>query len=352
MRSLIESWDGIGVLSRYHAPTAAWIFIALHDDTLGAPAGGTRLREYPSPEDGLRDAMRLAEGMTHKWAALDFPFGGGKAVLALSRSLEEPQRRELLRTYAVLLDSLKGAFSTGEDLGTTPEDMLVLAEHTTSVHGVDRERGTAIDPGPFTAEGVLAAMRAAVSRRFGSAGLSERSVLIQGVGDVGAPLARLLAAEGARVLLSDIDDARAGELAAKLGGRVVPPDEVYDTDCDVYSPCAVGGTLNHETIPRLRCAAVVGSANNQLESPSDAEALHRGGILYAPDYIANGGGALAFGSIHLGVTDEEELSRRVRGIQGTMEELFDEAAGREESPVHAARRRVERVLERTRRERR
>ncbi len=346
MKKQIESWPGLGVLSRYDRATEAWILIALHDDTLGAPAGGTRLRIYPTPEDGLRDAMRLAEGMTHKWAALDFPFGGGKAVLALSRELSQPERESLLRRYGRTLGWLGRAFSTGEDLGTSPADMLVVAQHTDTVHGVDRERGVARDPGPFTARGVLAAIRATVQRRFGEPDLSKRSFLVQGVGRVGGPLAGLLAEAGARVIVSDVEEASLRDAARRFGCETVSPEAVYDTPCDVYVPCATGGTLSRETVPRLRCAAVAGSANNQLDRPEDGVLLHERGILYAPDYIANAGGALAFGSIHLGVTDETELKRRVDGIGDSLRELFEEAARAGEPPEVAAGRRVRRVLER------
>jgi leucine dehydrogenase len=348
IRSLIRDWPGLAVVARFDATTKTWVFIAMHDDTLGTPVGGTRLKSYPTPADALIDAMRLAEGMTHKWAAMGLDSGGGKAVLAVPGPLEPPARRGLLLRYGRLLETLSGAFSTGRDLGTTDEDMLVLAEVTRHVHGVDREHGTARDPGPFTAAGVLAAMRATARRLFDSSALRDRSVLVQGVGGVGLPLAHRLAAEGARLMLSDVDDDRVRELAARLGAEVVDPEQVYDAVCDLYAPCAIGATLNEGTIARLRCRAVVGSANNQLGEEADADRLHGRGILYAPDYVANSGGALAFGSIHRGVTDETELARRVDAIERSMDELYAEAAESDEPPQHAARRRVQRELDRRR----
>ena len=342
--ALVENWDGLAVISRHDSATGAWIFIALHDDRLGSAVGGTRMKSYPSPADALRDAMRLARGMTHKWAALDVDSGGGKGVLAIPGPLEGPSRRGLLRRYAGLIETLRGAFSTGRDLGTTDEDMLVLAEVTRHVHGVNRETGTTRDPGPFTAAGVLAAMRATLSAVFGSAQVEGRSVLIQGVGDVGEPLARGLAEHGARLLLSDLDTARVERLAGELGGVIVPVDTVFDTSCDVFAPCALGAVLDAETIPRLRCRAVVGSANNQLAEDADADRLHARGILYAPDFIANAGGALAFGLIHRGATDEDVIAARLRGIDDLLLQVIEEAGQRDESPLHAAQRRVERVL--------
>jgi len=346
LQELIAGWDGLGVLMRHDEPSGSWIFIALHDATLGRPTGGTRMKRYATPAEGLRDALRLAEGMTHKWAALDFDCGGGKGVLALPGPLDGAQRERLLRRYGELIRELHGAFSTGRDLGTTDEDMALLAGITEHVHGVDRESGRVRDPGPFTAAGVLAAMRSTVRRLDRTDGLARCRVLVQGLGAVGLPLARRLADEGAALLVSDIDAARAAATGAELGAETIPADAVYGTPCDVYAPCAVGATLNAETIPRLACAAVVGSANNQLGEEADAERLQRRGILYAPDFIANGGGALAFGLIHRGVRDEEELRRRVDSIGESLGRVLDESAERGESPLRAARRRVERTLSR------
>jgi len=350
LQELIERWDGLGVVSRFDRPTGSWIFIALHDDTLGRPTGGTRMRTYPNPAAGLLDAQRLAEGMTHKWAAAGVAYGGAKAVLAVPASLGGEPRRALLRRYGALVESLQGAFSTGEDLGTTPRDMTEIAAVTRWVLGGDGGDGLLTDPGPFTAHGVFAALGATAERAFGSAGLAERRVLVQGVGDVGAPLARELAAAGAHLLLSDVDAGRAAALADELraaGAEVdlVPSDAVYDARCDVFAPCAVGAVLNANTIPRLTCRAVAGSANNQLADASDADLLHRCGILYAPDYVANSGGAIAFAHLaeHADAASDD-LMARMETIGGVMTEILAEAAERDESPLHAAHRRVERML--------
>jgi leucine dehydrogenase len=342
--SLLREWTGLGVVTHYHARCDAWIFIVLHDDRLGTATGGTRLKGYSTPADGLRDGMRLARGMTHKWAALEFDLGGGKAVLALSRPLDAAERRDLLLTYGGLIESLRGSFATGRDLGTTDADMRTLAEATRYVHGVDRATGATRDPGPYTASGVLAALRSGLRAAFGAPDLAGRHILIQGVGDVGAPLARSAAAAGAELSLCDIDEPRAHELARELGARVIPAERAIETECDVYAPCAVGATVNADNVPRLRCRAVVGSANNQLGDDSDADRLHERGILYAPDFIANGGGALAFGLIHRGVTDEREIARRLAGIETTLDQVFEEARAAEESPLRVALHRVERTL--------
>jgi len=352
LQSLIEAWNGLAVVSHFDHATGTWIFIALHDRTLGRPTGGTRVRSYGSPAEGLHDAMHLAEGMTHKWAAADLPYGGGKAVLATPGPMRGETREGLLRRYGRLVESLRGGFATGEDLGTTPQDMAIIGEETEFVIGVSGN-GAVTDPGPYTARGVLAALRAAVRAAFGDDDLSGRRVLIQGLGDVGAPLARHLAEDGARLLLSDPDEGRMAKLLDELASEdeapeTVAPEALFDTPCDVFAPCAVGFVLSEESVPRLRCRVVAGSANNQLASPEAADLLHERGILYAPDYIANGGGAIAFGMMEQGVDDREILFARIDKIGDALDEIFEEAGDRDESPVHAARRRVERILERER----
>lgn len=344
IESLVQNWDGLAVVTRWHPQTGSWIFVALHDATLGSPCGGTRLAHYPDPAAGLRDAMRLARGMTYKWAMLKFRQGGGKAVLAVPEGLEPTARRGLLLDYGRLLESLRGTFSTGRDLGTTDDDMLVISEVTEHVHGVDRDSRQARDPGPYTAHGVAAAMGAGLKAVFGSDDFAARRVLVQGLGGVGEPLARRLAVAGATLLLSDIDADRAAHMAREIGASSIPATDVYDTRCDVYAPCALGATLNTETIPRLRCRAVVGSANNQLSEDSDADALHERGILYAPDFIANGGGALAFGLIHSGVTDERKIALRLDGIGTTLDDVFEEASAANQSPQRVAVRRIQAIL--------
>jgi leucine dehydrogenase len=344
LAQLIEEWDGTAVVVQHDKPTSTWIFVALHRTDRGMASGGTRMRAYPTPADGLRDAMRLAEGMTCKWAAIDFPFGGAKAVLAVPQPIAGAERTGLLRRYGRLVESLRGAFGTGVDLGTTAEDMRVIGEETRYVHGVERATGTTTDPGPFTARGVFAAIRTAVEHAFGTPDLAGRRVLVQGVGGVGAPLARLLAGAGARVLLTDVDAARAERLAAELGGRAVPAAAAVGTECDVFAPCAVGAVLDRDTIARLACRVVAGSANNQLAERADAERLRARGILYAPDYVVNAGGAIAMSMPSLGVTDAEAILARVDRIGESLGEVFAEAAARGESPLDAAERRVERCL--------
>lgn len=338
----IQSWPGESVVVARDPDTDTWIFIALHDTRMGPAVGGTRMKTYSTPGEGLLDAMRLAEGMTYKWAGVGIPFGGGKAVLATPETLTGDRRRHLLERYGRLLSSLQGTFRTGVDLGTTPEDMKVISGGSPYVMGI--LHGYSKDPGPFTALGVFAGMRAALQTRFGAESFDGRSVLVQGIGDVGRPLAEMLADAGAQLVVCDIDEEVARAWADKLSGSVVSPEDMADAQVDIYSPCAIGATLNPETIPRLRCRIVAGSANNQLQAVEDADRLHERGILYAPDYIINAGGAIAFGRMGLGVTDEDRIRAEVEGIGSTLAAIFEEAAAAEESPVHVAQRRAERFL--------
>ena len=343
MESLIEGWDGLGVVTSYHRDTDSWIFVALHDATLGRPTGGCRLKSYASPAEALRDAMRLAEGMTYKWAAMGFNYGGGKSVLAVPGPTEGEDRRALFTHFGKVLNSLNGAYGVGADLGTTQEDMGFLAKITPCVAGA-ADGGQPPDPGPFTAIGVHAGMEACAAHRFGTSDLAGRSVLVQGIGGVGRPLAALLARSGATVIASDIDGARARAVARECGGVTVDPRAAYDTECDIYAPCAVGATVNARSIARLRCGIVAGSANNQLETPEDADALRDRGILYAPDYVINGGGAMAFGLMERGIDDPEEVRTRLRRIGKSLTGIFREADRHGVSPLVAAHRVARRTL--------
>jgi leucine dehydrogenase len=252
-------------------------------------------------------------------AAVDMPFGGGKAVLAVPELLDGEARRGLLLRYADLVASLRGTFNTGPDVNTSAADMDVIGERCGYVFCRTEEHGGSGNPGPHTARGVFHGIRASVRHVFGTDSLEGRSVLVQGLGSVGAPLAEELAAAGARVLVSDVVPKRVA------GTELVPAEEVIGTECDVYAPCALGGTLNAETIPHLRCRIVAGSANNQLAEPEDAERIRQAGILYAPDFVINAGGVLnSLGTEHLG-WPREQIAERLAGIGGTLEEIYSKA---------------------------
>jgi leucine dehydrogenase len=344
MEQLIGEWDGECVVIRHDAPTGAWIFIAVHDRTLGMALGGCRFKMYGHPRDALRDALQLGRAMTYKWAAVDLPFGGGKSVIAPASLLSEADRRNLLLRFGDLLHSLGGVYGTGVDLGTSPADMNVIGERAEWVFGRTPDHGGSGDPGPWTARGVHAGILAAVKHVYGSADLTQRSVLVQGLGGVGAPLLHRLAAAGARLLVTDAIPSRAAALAQEVGATLVPPEAVYSTPCDVFAPCAIGGVLNERSIPHLQCRIVAGSANNQLERGEDADALHARGILYIPDFVINAGGAIAHASLEVLRHDAEEAGRQIDRIEAMVGEILSAAQGAGESPRHEAERRAERVL--------
>jgi leucine dehydrogenase len=327
LEGLLEAWDGEEAVVHFDQPTGAWIFLAIHSRLRGPACGGTRMKPYPEPADGLADAMRLSAGMTKKMAAVDLPFGGGKAVIALARPLAPSERRELLLRYGEMVESLGGNYRTGPDVGTTVADMDVIGERSQWVVCRSREHGGSGDPGPHTARGVFHGIRASVGHVFDSDDLTGRVVLVQGVGDVGAPLAEDLAAAGARLLVSDVSTDRVEAVAAKIGATVVAPEEAVSQWCDVYAPCALGGTLDATTIPKLRCRIVAGSANNQLAEPDDADRLGRAGILYAPDFVINAGGVLySLGLESLGWTTEQ-VESRLAGIGNTLLDIYRRADG-------------------------
>ena len=319
LEDLLRSWDGEEVVVRFDEPTGAWMFVCIHSTARGPAGGGTRMKTYAEPSDALADAMRLASAMTLKMAAVDMPFGGGKAVLAVPELLDDEDRHGLLSRYAELVASLRGTFHTGPDVNTTVADMDVIGERCPYVFCRSEERGGSGNPGPHTARGVFHGIRASVRHVFGTDSLEGRTVLVQGLGSVGAPLAEELAAAGARVLVSDVVPKRVA------GTELVPAEEVIGTECDVYAPCALSGTLNAETIPRLRCRIVAGSANNQLAEPEDAERLREAGILYAPDFVINAGGVLnSLGKEHLGWT-KEQIEERLAAIGDTLREIYARA---------------------------
>jgi leucine dehydrogenase len=336
--SLLSGWDGEHAVVRHDAESGAWMFVCIHSTVLGPAGGGTRMRVYPAPTDGLADAMRLSAAMTSKMAAAGMPRGGGKAVLAVPELPTAEPRKRLLRRYGELVASLGGTYRTAGDMNISPEDLDVVAETCPWVYGTTGRGGNS---GRGTARAGLHAVRATVEHVFGTPDLAWRSVLVQGAGSVGGILARELADSGARVLVSDVDEQR----AAATGSETVPPERALETEVDVYSPCAVGGTLDAESIPRLVCRAVAGCANNQLAEPGDAERLRERGILYAPDYVVNAGGIIQLIGLEDEGWNETQLEERLAGVGETLRTLFAEADADGITPSEAAERLVRRRLD-------
>ncbi|HEX9941297.1 MAG TPA: Glu/Leu/Phe/Val dehydrogenase dimerization domain-containing protein [Thermoanaerobaculia bacterium] len=316
--------------------------IAIHSTAAGPAAGGTRFWSYASEEAAVEDALRLSRGMTYKNAVAGLPLGGGKSVIL--RDGGAVDREAIFRAHGRFIERLGGVYMTGEDVGTTLTDMQIVRSETKHVAGVTG------DPSPFTARGVVRAMRAAALHRWGSDDLTGRTVAIQGCGSVGFHLAGELHAAGARLVVTDIDPERVRRTVESSAARAVPPEEIYDAEADVFAPCALGGILNAGTIPRLRVEIVDGAANNQLLEKEDGEHLEARGILYAPDYVANAGGVLVLaGREVLGWSDEAVLERTER-IYDTMLEVLRLAGDQGVSPHVAADRLAEQRLEALRRE--
>jgi leucine dehydrogenase len=335
---LVQAWNGEEVVVRHDGSTGAWMFIGVHSTTLGPAMGGTRLKAHALPEEGLEDVLRLSSAMTVKQAAADLPYGGGKAVLAVEHvpGRGTDDRRELLLRYADLVDSLHGTYVTAADMNTGEADMDTIGERTTHVLGRSRANGGSGDPGDATAMGVFHGIRACAGCAFGSEDLEGRSIIVQGIGSVGARLSELLHEAGVTLLLADVDEERATALADRLGATVVAADEVIGTECDVFSPCATGRVLTAETIPHLRCRLVAGAANNQLGTAADADRIRAAGILYAPDYVVNAGGVIHLAGTETLGWDGSTLAKRLEGIGDTLLELFETAEREDISTVAAA----------------
>jgi valine dehydrogenase (NAD+) len=339
---LLRAWDGEEAVIRYDEPSGAWIFVCIHSTALGPAGGGTRMRVYDRPGDGLADAMRLSQAMTAKMAVAGTERGGGKAVLAVPELPAGAARRALLRRYGQLVASLGGTYRTAGDMNITPDDLDVVHEVCPWVYGTTGAGGNS---GRGTARGVLHGIRASVEHLFGSPDLAGHTVLVQGAGAVGHDLCRDLLAEGADVLVSDVDEQR----AAETGARVVAVEDALSTECDVYAPCAVGGTLSADTIAGLRCRIVAGSANNQLATPDDADRLHAAGILYAPDYVVNAGGVIQLVGLEDRGLSEAELENSFAGIGDTLRRIFADADAAGVTPAVAAERLAQKRVARSER---
>ena len=336
---LLEAWDGEEAVIRFDRETGSWIFVCIHSTALGPAGGGTRMRVYDRPGDGLADAMRLSRAMTVKMAVANAERGGGKAVLAVPELPSGTARRELLLSYGRLVTSLGGTYRTAGDMNIGPEDLDVVREVCPWVYGTTGAGGNS---GRGTARGVLHGIRASVEHVFGSPDLSGRRVLVQGAGAVGHDLVADLLAEGADVLVSDVDEAR----AAATGAHVVAPADALTIECDVYAPCAIGSTLSAQSIPTLRTRIVAGSANNQLATPEDAQRLQGAGILYAPDYVISAGGVLQLVGLEDRGWSEDELEAGLAGIGDTLRRIFRDADAAGITPAEAAERlAAERIAE-------
>ncbi|MEU6587634.1 Glu/Leu/Phe/Val dehydrogenase dimerization domain-containing protein [Streptomyces sp. NPDC046881] len=313
------------------------VIVAVHSTALGPAAGGLRLWHYPDWRDGLTDALRLSAAMTAKFAVAGLPSGGGKAVVALPEgAVLEPERRgAVLEDVADTIESLGGTYTTGPDVGTGPDDMAVIGRTTPHVFCRPARLGGSGDSSPHTARGTLAALRAVGRRLYGTGRLDGRRLAVAGLGRVGAGLARLLAAEGAALTVTDVDPAKR-RIGDELGADWAAPDEIHAADVDIVVPAALGSFLTRNGVAELRCRAVVGPANNQLATPDVADLLHRRGIVWVPDYVASAGGVIHAVSVEVHRLAAEEARARVDAIEDTVSELLHTAESRGRTPAQAA----------------
>jgi leucine dehydrogenase len=325
------------LLVRRGPRTGISTIVAVHSTRLGPALGGCRMWHHATLDEAIKDALRLSSAMTLKAAAAGLHLGGGKGVIWLPDHTVPvgARRRELLRDYAETVELLAGSYITAEDVGTTIADVELLAQYTEHVVGRPLARGGSGDPGPHTAAGVEAAMRACCEHRFGSSSPAARRIAVVGLGSVGAELARSLAAAGATLVLADIDP-RKRALAEELGAEWIDdPQAALRAPLDVLAPCALGGVIDERLAGELRCEIVCGSANNQLGERHLADRLAAAGIVYAPDFITNAGGLINV-ALELSGYDPEAAVRRVAAIEAVMGAILKHADAAGLTPLAAA----------------
>jgi leucine dehydrogenase len=327
----------------YDPVTGLKAIVGIHDTTLGPALGGTRMWSYQDEASALRDVLRLSRGMTYKAAAAGLNLGGGKAVIIGD---SRTQKNEMLfRSYGRFIQGLGGRYITAEDVGTTVQDMEWVRAESDHVVGISRALGGSGDPSPFTALGTFQSLKASLQWTTGSDSLSGKRISVQGVGAVGYHLVKHLVESGAQVIVADIRKDNLKRVTSDFNGiEVVPPDEIYDADVDVFAPCAMGAVVNDDTLPRLKCSVVCGSANNILGEDRHAAALASRDILYAPDYVVNSGGLINVAS-ELDGYNEERSRNRVKGIYDITTNIFQIARDEEITTLKAANRLAERRID-------
>ena len=313
------------------ATTGLHGYIAVHSTLLGPAAGGLRMRPYDNAEDALTDVKRLSEGMTYKNAAAGLPLGGGKAVIIGDPSKDKTP--ELLQAFGRAISSLEGRYYTAEDMGMSPKDMACLAEVTPYVAGLPKGTYASGDPSPVTARGIFNAIRTTQKHHSGSAHLDGLTVAVQGLGNVGWHLCAFLTEAGASLIVTDTDETRISKAKTEFGATVVAPNEIYAVEADIFAPCAIGGILNEKTIPQLKVAIVAGGANNQLGTSQDGHALHKRAILYAPDFVANGGAIINVASEILKISDSTDFVKdKLVALDQTMQAILSQAKAENTCP--------------------
>lgn len=316
--------------------------IAIHNTVLGPSMGGTRMWAYSSDQEAWTDALRLSRGMTLKNSIAGLNLGGGKAVIIGEAS--KLKNEALMRKFGRFVNSLGGKYWTAEDVNMSTMDMEYIRMETPYVTGMPESRGGGGDPSPVTAYGVYMGMKAAAKRAFGSDKIEGKKVMVQGVGNVGNYLVDYLKKENAKVYISDISDKKLDQVAKKYGATVVPMEEVYNVDCDIYAPCALGATLNDDNIDALKCGVVAGGANNQLlDEKRHGRMLVDRGIVYAPDFLINGGGITNCYFEYTGEYNRALVMAQTERIYDTTLKVLDHAGKNKSTPQQSA---IDMALER------
>ena len=309
--------------------------IAIHSTHLGPAGGGCRFWHYAKDEEALIDALRLSRGMSYKNAMAGLPLGGGKSVILADEN--RTKTPEMLHAFGKAVDSLGGRYVTAEDVGINVADMIEVARSTKYVAGLPNSAGdVGGDPGPHTSLGVFLGIKEAVKWALGKDSLSGLHIALQGAGSVASGVALHACAEGAKLTIADVDQAKAQTLANRTGGKVVSADEILGVEADVLSPCALGAIFNEESIAQLKVPVIAGGANNQLATPEDGERLHARNILYAPDYVINAGGIINVCTEYLGDGDLSLVRSRIEGIPVRLEQIWAQSASSGRNPAEVA----------------
>ncbi|WLD91975.1 branched-chain amino acid dehydrogenase [Alkalihalobacillus sp. AL-G] len=306
--------------------------ICIHDTTLGPALGGTRMWTYETEDAAFEDALRLAKGMTYKNAAAGLNLGGGKTVIIGDPRTDKNE--EMFRAFGRFIHGLNGRYITAEDVGTTVADMDLIRQETEFVTGVSPAFGSSGNPSPVTAYGVYRGMKAAAKAAFGTDSLEGKVIAVQGVGNVAYNLCKHLHGEGAQLIVTDINKEAVQRAVEDFGAKAVDPDEIYSVDCDIYAPCALGATVNDDTIPQLKAKVIAGAANNQLKDTKHGDQIHEMGIAYAPDYVINAGGVINVADELYGY-DRERAMKKVETIYDNISRVFD-ISQRDNIPTYLA----------------
>jgi leucine dehydrogenase len=332
----LEALDHEQVLIRRGRRSDLYVLVAVHSTLRGPSLGGCRMWRYEDTRSALRDGLRLSRAMTLKAAVADLPLGGGKGVIVLpaGERISVRRRRDVLLDFGDAVEAVAGAYITAEDVGTSSRDMRLIAGRTAHVAGLPLRLGGSGDPSPFTALGVHVAIRTCCRRVFGTPSLRGRSVAIVGLGHVGARVAKRCAAEGARLLVNDLDEGKR-RLAHELGAEWLTSSAALQAPVDVLSPCALGGVFDDATVERLSCALIAGGANNQLATDGVADRLAELGVLWAPDFVVNAGGIINISDEFDGY-EAGRARRKVKRIESTLDRILDDAQSNGSTPLAAA----------------